>query len=36
MVVTMVRLCRQTDDELDPEEVELDEYYTLETRSKCK
>ncbi|XP_037091694.1 catenin alpha-like isoform X2 [Pollicipes pollicipes] len=27
-------LMNRTDDELDPEEVELDEYYTLETRSK--
>ncbi|KAF0300937.1 Catenin alpha [Amphibalanus amphitrite] len=27
-------LMNRTDDELDPEEVELDEYYTMETRSK--
>jgi len=26
----------QTDEELDPEDVELDEHYTIETRSKCK
>lgn len=26
----------QTDEELDPEDVELDEQYTVETRSKCK
>lgn len=27
---------KQTDEELDPEDVELDEHYTVETRSKCK
>jgi hypothetical protein len=26
----------QTDEELDPEDVELDEHNTIETRSKCK
>jgi hypothetical protein len=26
----------QTDEELDPEDVEFDEHYTIETRSKCK
>lgn len=26
----------QTEEELDPEDVELDEHYTIETRSKCK
>lgn len=26
----------QADEDLDPEDVELDENYTLETRSKCK
>lgn len=24
------------EEELDPEDVELDEHYTIETRSKCK
>lgn len=26
----------QDEEDLDPEDVELDEHYTLETRSKCK
>lgn len=26
----------QADEDLDPEDVELDENYTLETRSKCE
>ena len=26
----------QSDEELDPEDVEFDEHYTIETRSKCK
>lgn len=26
----------QTDEELDPDDVELDEHYIYETRSKCK
>ena len=30
------RFVFQTDEELDPEDVELDEHYTIETRSKCK
>lgn len=37
----MVRLANpvfkfQTDEELDPDDVELDEHYIYETRSKCK
>lgn len=28
--------CTQDDEDLDPEDVELDEHYTLETRSKCE
>nr|CAD7410471.1 unnamed protein product [Timema poppensis] len=29
-------LMNRTDEELDPEDVEFDEHYTIETRSKCK
>lgn len=29
-------LKNKEEEELDPEDVELDEHYTIETRSKCK
>ncbi|CAH2225761.1 jg26954 [Pararge aegeria aegeria] len=29
-------LMNRDEEELDPEDVELDEHYTLETRSKCE
>lgn len=32
----LINIIVQDEEELDPEDVELDEHYTLETRSKCK
>lgn len=32
----IVQTTRKDEEELDPEDIEFDEHYTTETRSKCK